>query len=81
MIEAVFSLGVVAAAAFTDYPVFVRPGARVEAVVDRGPIKELIVRCPNGTGILSYSKIERTYCTPDWRCGSGLDRAIGRLCR
>lgn len=81
MIAVVLSLGVVAAASFTEYPSFVRPGALVEAIVDRGPIKELIVRCKDGTGILSYSKIEKTYCTPDWRCGPGLDRAIGRLCR
>lgn len=81
MLGAALSLGVLAAASFTEYPAFVRPGVRVEAVVDRGPIRELIVRCRNGTGILSYSKIERTYCTPDWRCAPGLDRAISRLCR
>lgn len=81
MVGAVFSIGVAAAAAFIEYPVFVQPDAQVEAVVDRGPIKELIVRCPRGSGILSYSKIERTFCTPDWRCGPGLEDAIGRLCR
>lgn len=81
MFGVVLSLSTVAAASFTDYPAFVRPGVRIEAVVDRGPIAELIVRCPRGTGILSYSKVERTFCTPDWRCGQGLDRAIGRLCR
>lgn len=81
MIGSVLSLGLVAAASFIEYPAFVKPGARVEAIVDRGLIKELIVRCPQGTGILSYSKVERTYCTPDWRCAPGLDRAIARLCR
>ena len=41
--------GVVLAAGFTLYPGSKTPDARIEAITDRGPIKELIVRCPVGT--------------------------------
>jgi hypothetical protein len=80
MVELVLSLGFAAAATFSEYPVFVRPGSRVEAIIDRGTINELIVRCDRGSGILSYSKIEKLYCTPDHRCTRGRDTAIRRLC-
>ena len=80
MIRSALVLGFVSAATFSDYPGFLQPGTRVEAIVDRGPVSELVVRCDRGTGILSYSKIEKVYCTPDHRCGRGLDAAIGRLC-
>jgi len=73
--------GVFAAASFTTYPAFDRPGSRVEAVIDRGPILEMVVRCAGGTGILSFSKIDRKYCTPDQRCAAGLGTAISRLCK
>ena len=77
------SIWLVAAAAagsFVDYPAFLNPGSRIEAVLDRGPIAELIVKCPGGTGILSYSKVERLYCTPVRGCTPDLKKAINRTC-
>ena len=73
---------VVAAAAgsYVEYPAFLHPGARIQAVLDRGPIYELIIKCPEGTGILSYSKVEHLYCTPVRGCTANLKTAITRTC-
>lgn len=68
------------AASFTEYPVFVNPNAVVEAYTDRGPIIELIVKCPRGTGILSYSKIEGLYCSSKNVCFRGLRPAVRDTC-
>ena len=78
------SIWLVAAAAagsFTDYPAFVNPNVRIEAILDRGPINELIVKCPGGSGILSYSKVERLFCTPVSGCTPDLKKALARTCR
>ena len=64
----------------TDYPAFRRPAARVEAVVDRGLIQELIIKCDGGTAIVSYSKVERLYCGPDARCHARLPVIVARTC-
>lgn len=69
-----------AAGTFTDYPGFLDPRARVEAIMDRGPINELIIKCSEGSGILSYSKVERLYCTPVRGCTPNLKIAIARTC-
>lgn len=75
------SLAAVAAIVFSTYPGFDKPGAQVEAVIDRGSISELIVRCPAGTAIISYSKLERLYCTPARGCVGDLAGAIRTSCR
>lgn len=81
MVSIYGSASLFAAVAFNTYPAFDNPGSRVEAVIDRGPILELVVRCSGGTGILSFSKVDKKYCTPDHRCTAGLQTAIGRLCK
>jgi hypothetical protein len=53
---------------------------RIEATVDRGPIVEMIVRCPRGTAIVSYSKIERLYCGPKQACTRSIDRVVSAAC-
>ena len=65
---------------FTLYPGFVAPKAQVEAVRDKGLVLEVIVRCPVGTGIMSYSKADKQFCTPDWTCTRSMQMAIARLC-
>jgi hypothetical protein len=75
---------------FTAYPAFGDRGiavprkaersGRVEVTVDRGPIVELIVRCPSGTAIISYSKIERLYCGPKHRCNRQINRVVTEAC-
>lgn len=65
---------------FSDYPGFVDPTAAVEAYFDRGPILELIIKCPEGTGIVSYSKIERLFCSSKRDCFASLKSASKRTC-
>lgn len=66
---------------FSDYPAFLGRGGIVEAYTDRGPIVELIIRCPVGTGIMSYSKIERLYCSSKHNCSPALRTAAEDTCR
>lgn len=81
----------VLAANFTAYPalgdrnIASPPAAnaerRVEATTDRGPIVEIIIRCSTGSAIISYSKIERVFCTPRLRCAKSLDETMAQTCR
>jgi hypothetical protein len=65
---------------FSDYPAFVNPRSVVEAYFDKGPIIEIVVKCPVGTGILSYSKLERRYCSAKHDCFPTLASATRRTC-
>ena len=65
---------------FTTYPAFRNNSGRVEAVTDKGLMKEYIIGCSSGVGIITFSKFEGLYCTPDHRCSGGLRSAIERLC-
>jgi hypothetical protein len=77
-------------AAITSYPTagdrgLVKPPSierapRVEAALDRGPIVEIIVRCSDGIAILSYSKVERLYCTPKHQCQRSMALTVSRSC-
>lgn len=69
------------ATSFTYYPEFVSPGAKIEAVTDLGPILEVVVKCERGTAIMSFSKVERVFCTPKWTCHSDMNVAIARSCK
>lgn len=66
---------------FSDYPAFLKKGGVIEAYTDRGPIVELIIRCPAGTGIMSYSKVERLYCSSKHNCSLTLRTAVEDTCR
>ncbi|MFN0218623.1 MAG: hypothetical protein ACKVP4_07405 [Hyphomicrobium sp.] len=74
------TVGFALAAFFTDYPVFLKRGVVVEAWTDRGPILELIIRCPVGTGIISYSKIENIYCSSKHGCFPRMQSAVSETC-
>lgn len=65
---------------FTIYPGPSTPDRRIEAITDHGPILELIVRCPRGNAIISYSKSDRLYCGPRWTCDDSRDRVIREAC-
>ena len=64
----------------TDYPGFRQPRARVEAIIDRGTIQEIVIKCGGGTAIISYSKIERAFCTPKLHCSKRLSDVIAETC-
>lgn len=74
------ALMTVLAASFTEYPAFLRPNVVVEAFTDKGLMVELIVRCPVGTGILTYSKVERAYCSSRHACFGALPAAVDHTC-
>jgi hypothetical protein len=72
---------------YIDYPSFnARPmvhadRARVEAVTDLGPVQELIVKCPNGTAIVSYSKIDKMFCGAGNQCSVSLPAMVRKVCK
>ncbi len=66
---------------FTIYPGSNTRHAEVEAITDRGPILEMIVRCPSGTAIITYSKMERLYCQPNLHCRRDMASVIRNTCR
>lgn len=66
---------------FSDYPAFLGNRGLVEAYTDRGAVVEMIVRCPVGTGIMSYSKAENLYCSSKHNCSSVLRKAVEDTCR
>lgn len=83
----------IAAAGFTTYPGFgdrvatqppvpghVAARLGIEAIVDRGPIVEMIVRCRAGSAIISYSKVDKVYCSPKMVCGATLEKTISTAC-
>ena len=84
----------IATAGFTTYPGFgdnvpgVQPrvaippqGLRIETLVDRGPIVEMIIRCGANTAIISYSKVEKLYCAPNQAaCSPALDKTLAPTC-
>lgn len=74
-------VGIVLAATFTLYPGSAAPDTRIEAVTDRGPILEMIIRCPVGIAIITYSRAERLYCSPDLACDRDMDAIVARSCR
>lgn len=81
MMEPVVGMVLVASTPFIQYAPPARPAtSRIEAIVDRGPILELIVRCPTGTAIVSYSKIERLYCGPRGGCNNSREQTIRSTC-
>ena len=73
-------------AGFRAYPGFLDPYAKVEMVHDRGLTMEIVVRCrrkANGAispGILSYSKVERLFCSSKGRCTGSARRAAQDTC-
>lgn len=74
-------LALAVAAPFNLYPGFDDPGQRIEALIDKGPVVEMIVRCERGTGIIAISKYEGLFCAPDFSCYPTLKPALARTCR
>ncbi len=77
----VAAVGLALVAVYSEYPSFIKRGQVVEAYTDRGMIVEMIVRCPAGSGILSYSKVERLYCSSKHMCTKQLQPAVDDTCR
>ena len=73
-------LAAIAATSFTYYPQFVQPDSKITTVTDLGPVLEVVVKCHRGSAIMSYSKIERVFCTPDWVCYRDMQTAASKAC-
>lgn len=75
-----------AAANFSLYPGFRDANALVEMTTDKGLIVEVVLRCDrkeNGqvvAGIMTYSKIERLYCSSKNRCFKDAESAFDDTC-
>lgn len=52
----------------------------VEAVVDRGPVSDVVIRCAKGRAIVSFSKAEKVFCTPKGGCAADLSPIALRAC-
>lgn len=74
-----FLLAAAVTGTFTLYPGDKYPDERIEAIVQRGPIYEMIVRCQSGTAIISFSPVEKLYCSRR-ECGPSQEEAIARVC-
>jgi len=61
---------------YSDYPTFANPNAVIEAYTNKGPILNLIVKCPGGAGIMSHSRIERLCCSSKHNCSASLRTAM-----
>ncbi len=53
---------------------------QVETVVDRGLMLELRIRCGKTSGLVTYSKVEKTFCTPNFVCHKSLRTAAHNFC-
>ncbi len=71
----------VTSSSFTSYPGFNNPEAVIEMTTDKGLILEITLRCSrkaNGQispGIMSYSKVERLYCSSRNNCYTSARKA------
>lgn len=73
------------AANFTLYPGFTDRDAFVEMTTDKGLIIEIVLRCERKgnkvkAGIMTYSKIDRMFCSSKMRCTRDADKAADETC-
>ena len=74
------AIGLALTAIYSDYPAFLKKAGVIEAYTDLGPIIEMIIRCPTGTGIMSYSKAEHLYCSSKMKCTAKFQAAVSDTC-
>jgi hypothetical protein len=72
--------------AFGDEPVTAPAAARdtrtvrIEMLRDLGPVVEMLIVCPKGAAIVTWSKPERLFCGPSHGCATTLAVVAGRVC-
>lgn len=71
---------VAAASVFSDYPGVRNANTAIEAIIDKGLVVEMIVRCDHNTGIVTYSRADRRYCDSRLRCHASLRAARRATC-
>jgi hypothetical protein len=65
---------------FTLSPPPSSPEPRIEAIIQRGIISELIVKCVDGTAIISYSPTDGMYCLSPSNCSTDRLEIIDQSC-
>lgn len=74
------------AANFNLYPGMSDPNAYVEMTSDKGLIVEIVLRCDRResgqvkAGIMTYSKVERLFCSSKNRCFRKAEKAADHTC-
>lgn len=61
-------------------PKSISSNPRVEHAIDKGLIIEMIVRCQSGVTVISYSKVERLYCSPKLVCSPNASDIVAKSC-
>lgn len=83
-------VALIAFTAFSNPPVIDNPSSfqQLDGVFyQKDLVVELVVNCaksenfPKGSGIISYSRIEKLYCTPSADCFSSARKAISQVCK
>ncbi len=71
---------------FSAYPGFLDHRAVVEMTTDKGLVVEIVLRCgiaDDGSispGIMSYSKVEKLFCSSKHQCFGDVKKAISDTC-
>jgi hypothetical protein len=70
---------------FNLYPGFYDSDAFVEMTSDKGLIVEIVLRCERKgntikAGIMTYSKVEKLYCSSKMRCTADAEKAADDTC-
>ncbi len=71
---------------FSLYPGFLDRDALIEMTTDKGLIVEIVLRCSRKSdgsvkaGIMTFSKVERLYCSSKNRCFRAPERAFDDTC-
>ena len=73
------------AANFSLYPGFTDRDAFVEMTTDKGLIVEIVLRCERKgnkvkAGIMTFSKVDRMFCSSKMRCSRDADLAADDTC-
>ena len=53
---------------------------RIEAIIQRGILTEIIIKCAVGTAIVSYNAGDRNFCAPSGRCDRDRSKIILESC-
>ena len=53
---------------------------RIEAIIQRGLLAEMIVKCAEGTAIISYSQGDGLYCSPQFHCSRDRNAIMREAC-
>lgn len=68
------------AGGFTTYVPPSRVPPRVEAVIQRGILSELVIKCASGTAVISYSEGDGKYCINLQDCSRDGETMIFKAC-